>query len=508
MTQGGGLLQLVATGKQDVFLTGNPSVTWFKFVYRRYTNFAIESQRMYFDGSPNFGQKLTCLVPRNGDLLGPIFLKVTLPRLQDQSGNLIGYVNSPGHALIQEISIQIGEQEIDKQTGQFMEIWSQLSVDASQRSGYEKMVGQKPGYPFIDNLHNAPDISGFQKTLPNYIFSRENGNSLVDISGIDVHATTKISPNRSTAQTPKPTTAPFPREYDDPILGQRILYIPLQFWFNKNPGLYLPLLAMQYHPIRINLTLSPLQSMFYSSNLYNAENPNSPAFNVCNAGMSVTALDQLSLELWGDYVFLDVPERRRFVSSSLEYLIDQVQYTPPLAIPANSRTATLNLNFNHPCKEFIWVLQRNVMVSRHEFFNFSSLGFYEIFKARQNGLNPPPNRTDLMINAKIQLDGQDRFDARDPVFFRLVQPYQRHTTIPSDNYIYVYSFALRPEDQQPSGTLNASRIDSVVLQIGLQEQGTNYCTSAIFGDMTGYVYATNYNVLRVIDGYAGLLFSV
>ena len=148
------------------------------------------------------------------------------------------------------------------------------------------------------------------------------------------------------------------------------------------------------------------------------------------------------------------------------------------------------------------------MQSRHEFFNFSSLGFYEIQKSRQNGLSPPPKRTDLMINAKIQLDGQDRFDARDPVFFRLVQPYQRHTTIPSDNYIYVYSFALRPEDQQPSGTLNASRIDTIVLQIGLQEQGTNYCTSAVFGDMTGYVYATNYNVLRVIDGYAGLLFSV
>jgi hypothetical protein len=514
MTQGGGLLQIVAQGKQDVFLTGNPSVTWFKFVYRRYTNFAIESQRMYFDGSPTFGQKLTCLIPRNGDLLGPVFLKVTLPRLIDTSGNKpIGYVNSPGHALIQEISIQIGEQEIDKQTGQFMEIWSQLTVDASQRAGYEKMVGQRAGYPFIDNTNNAPDVSGIVQTLPKYLFSRENGNSLIDVSGVQINVGNQnISPNTNTTQQPAPpaVAAPFPRDYDDPILGQRILYIPLQFWFNRNPGLYLPLLAMQYHPVRINITLSPLQSMFYSTKLYNSENPNSPAYNVCNAGMSVVAIDPLGLELWGDYVFLDVPERRRFVSSALEYLIDQVQYTPPLAIPANSRTATLNLNFNHPCKEFIWVLQRNVMQSRHEFFNFSSLGFYEIMKARQFSLTstPPPNRTDLMISAKIQLDGQDRFDARDPVYFRLVQPYQRHTTIPSDNYIYVYSFALRPEDQQPSGTLNASRIDTIVLQLGLQQEGTNYCTSALFGDMTAYVYATNYNVLRVIDGYAGLLFSV
>jgi hypothetical protein len=166
------------------------------------------------------------------------------------------------------------------------------------------------------------------------------------------------------------------------------------------------------------------------------------------------------------------------------------------------------MDFNQPIKEFIWVLQRNVSINRHEYFNWSSLGFYEIMMNRINGLSPPPKRTDLFVGARLQLDGQDRFDTRDPVFFRLVQPYQRHTTIPSDRYIYVYSIALRPEDLQPSGTLNASRIDKMVWQIDLQSQGTNYCTSAIYGDMTAYIYATNYNIFRVIDGYAGLLFSV
>jgi len=262
---------------------------------------------------------------------------------------------------------------------------------------------------------------------------------------------------------------------------------------------------MQYHPVRINITLAPLQNMFYTKNLYATEaSSTTPS---CNAGLSVQPA-QLGVELWGDYVYLDVPERRRFVSSTLEYLIEQVQYTPPLAIPINSRSATLPLQFNHPIKEFIWVLQRNVMVNRHEYFNWSSLGAYEIQMAHINGLSAPPPRTDLMVDAKFQLDGQDRFDARDPVFFRLVQPYQRHTSIPSDRYIYVYSIALRPEDMQPSGSLNASRINNLVLQIGLASQSTNYCTSALFGDMTAYVYATNYNVFRVIDGYAGLLFSV
>jgi hypothetical protein len=148
------------------------------------------------------------------------------------------------------------------------------------------------------------------------------------------------------------------------------------------------------------------------------------------------------------------------------------------------------------------------MQQRHEYFNWSSLGFYEIQMNQVNGLLEPPNRTDLFINARLQLDGQDRFDARDPRYFRLVQPYQRHTNIPSDRYINVYSLALRPEELQPSGTLNASRIDALVLQVGLQSPNSSYNTSTAFGDMSAYIYATNYNVLRVIDGYAGLLFSV
>jgi hypothetical protein len=488
MTQGGGLLQLVAQGKQDVFLTGNPQVSWFKTVYRRHTNFAIESQQMYFDGTPNFGQKITCLVARAGDLLGPLFLRVTLPQLYlaPSPGTKIGYVNSPGHALIQEISVQIGEQEIDKQTGQWMEIYSSLTTDASQLPGFQQMIQQRPGYPFIDYSNNAPDISGSNQTLPKDIFSRQDGNPLVDFTG----------------GVPDPNIGPFPQYYDEPIMGPVTLYIPLRFWFNKNPGMYLPLLAMQYHPVRINITLAPLQSMFYTKRLYEQESQPS----LCGSIAVLPA--QLDIQLWGDYIYLDVPERRRFVSSTLEYLIEQVQYTPPLAIPANSRQASLRVDFNHPIKEFIWVLQRNVSISRHEYFNWSSLGNYEIQMNYLGNLPEPPNRTDLMLTANIQLDGQDRFQARDAPYFRLVQPYQRHTTIPVDKYIYVYSFALRPEDLQPSGSLNASRIETIVFQLGLQDTTSSYCTSSQFGDMTAYIYGVNYNVLRVIDGYAGLLFSV
>jgi len=417
MTAGGGLLQLVAQGKQDVFITGNPQITWFKMVYRRYTNFAVESQSMYFDGTPDFGKRLSCLVPRRADLLGPIILEVTLPALTLTDGTPVSYCNSIGHALIEEISLEIGEQLIDRQTGEWMEIWSNLTTTTSQKNGFYDMIGKVDAY-------TTPDLNGPLK-----------------------------------------------------------LYIPLRFWFNKNPGLYLPLLALQYHPIRINVKLRPLQQLFYGQQL--VENCNTTQVN------NATITDMM---LWGDYVFLDVEERRRFVSSTHEYLIEQVQYTQKLSIPTGNTLANMRLEFNHPCREFIWIVQRDVMQAYHEWFNFSSLATSEI------GI-----RQDLLATGLIQLDGQDRFDQRDAGYFRLVQAWQHHTVIPNDDFIYLYSFALKPEDMQPSGSMNASRVDNITLVAGLvPDTGL----SPARGNATLRVYATNHNVLRIVNGFGGLLFTI
>ncbi len=407
-------------GKQDVFLTGNPQISFYKMVYRRYTNFSVESCRMYFDGTPNFGQRITCLIPRFGDLLGTIFLDITLPTLTLATNNSpVSYVNSPGHALIEEITFEIGEQEIDKQTGEFMEIWTQLTTPAGQLDALNNMISR-------GNTYTAPQLFG-------------------------------------------------------PVN----LIIPLQFWFCRNPGNYLPLLALQYHPLRINIKLRGLQDMAYTGNPDVACAP-----GVVNPA-SITAMS-----MWGDYINLDTEERRRFVSASHEYLIDQVQYTPKIAIPAANNTVNIKMDFNHPIRELIWVVQRNEMINLHEYFNYSSLAITEV--------SPEP-RTDNIVTAKLQLDGQDRFERRTAPYFRLVQPYQRHTTTPVTSFIYVYSFALRPEDAQPSGSVNASRIDSFNL---LFEMCDTQCTNPPRGNATATVYATNHNVLRIIDGFGGLLFKV
>ena len=419
MTGNGGLLQLVAIGKQDIFLTGNPEITWFKMVYRRYTSFAIESQVMYFDGDPDFGKRLSCLVPRRGDLLGPMMLELTLPALTLTDGTPVSYTNAIGHAIIDEITLEIGEQEIDTQTGEWMEIWSNMTTTAMQRQGLNDMIGKVDDY---------------------------------------------IEPQN---------------------FGPIKLYVPLRFWFCKNPGQYLPLLALQYHPIRINLKLKPLQSLFFSDQLSTN----------CDT-LSVNPVKITDLRLYGDYVYLDVEERRRFVSNTHEYLIEQVQSTSDISIPIGATSSTVRLEFNHPIRELLWVIQRSVMTSYHEYFNYSSTSIME------TGV-----RTDLLQDALLQLDGYDRFDRRDAGYFRLVQPYYHHTAVPNNLFLYNYCFALRPEELQPSGSLNASRIDSFVLQMNIVPDSTTGATPPR-GNAITRVYATNHNVLRIVNGFGGLLFTI
>jgi hypothetical protein len=404
---------------------------------------------MYFDGTPNFGQRITCLIPRRGDLLGRVYLDVTLPRIYDTSGNVMSYTNSVGHALITEITFEVGEQEIDRQTGEWMEVWTQLTTPAGQRDALNEMIGRfEPYYP------------------PN------------------------IVPGTSSE-------------------GLRLL-IPLQFYFCQNPGLYLPLLALQYHPVRINITLRPLQQLFWvSPPPVGSQEDWKPA---CQINVDCTS-QIVNMMLWGEYVYLDVEERRMFVSNSHEYLIEQVQYTPPYSITGSQTTATISVEFNHPIKEFIFVAQRDEMINRNEWFNYSNRAIDEpipSYVSAYMNSNAPAGRLDLITSAKLQLDGYDRFMARGPQYFRLEQPYEHHTTTPVQSFIYNYCFALRPEDVQPTGTMNASRIDSIVWQIQMNPVLSNPQIPSWQqrGNCHIVVYGHNYNVFRVINGFGGLLFTI
>ena len=540
----GGLMQLVAYGAQDVFLTGTPEITFWKVSYRRHTNFAMESIEQTFSGQADFGRRVTCTISRNGDLAYRTYLQVTLPQI-DQSlvtnaatdGVYARWLDFPGEQLIAQVEVEIGGQRIDRQYGDWMHIWNQLTMSSEQLKGYYKMVGHTTQLTYI--------------TDPTF----------ADVSG-------------PCAAAGGPAQVCAPRK----ALPETTLYVPLLFWFCRNPGLALPLIALQYHEVKINIDFRPIGECLWAVKSLTA----SPTGTV-----TVSSAYQQSLvaaSLYVDYVFLDTDERRKMAQNPHEYLIEQVQFTGDESVGSSSNK--IKLNFNHPCKELIWVVQPDANVDYcasldsgqvlfrtlgAQPFNYTDAidalppaihafggpaetsgsnafitpsGLFQMPGAIDasspnstldwsTGINNLTPFTDQLANtvtgsslsdagtfvlaetaldlhcwgenpvvtAKLQLNGQDRFSEREGSYFDVVQPFQHHTRAP-DTGINVYSFALRPEEHQPSGTCNFSRIDNAVLQLVLSSgtvQGT--ATAKV------RVYAVNYNVLRVMSGMAGVAYS-
>lgn len=386
----GGLMQLVAYGAQDVYISSNPQITFFKVVYRRHTNFALESIQQTFNGTVDFGRKVSATISRNGDLINKMYLQVDLPVL---TGGTQAWVNYIGETMIKEVEIEIGGARIDRHYGQWLHIWGELTLSKSIEDTYKVMVGET--------------------------------NDLTGQAGSVAAAT---------------------------------LYIPLQFWFCRNTGLALPLIALQYHEVKVNIEFRAASECF-----------------ITTAG--VTNVPVLaSASLYCDYIYLDTDERRQFAQVAHEYLIEQLQFTGSEAFSATS--VRQKLNFNHPVKELIWVAQLDTVATAKGHTDFSSAG------------------ADHLVDAKLLLNGQDRFSTRKAGYFNLVQPYQHHTRGPATG-VYVYSFALKPEEHQPSGSVNMSRIDNATLQL-------SFASSAA---IKVYTYATNYNVFRVMSGMGGLAYS-
>jgi hypothetical protein len=609
----------------------------------------MESIEQTFDGQADFGRRVQCTISRNGDLAYRTYLQVTLPEIgQDMccaptrcAKTYARWLDYPGEQLISMVEVEIGGQRIDRQYGDWMHIWNQLTMTAELERPYHKMVGQTMELTY-----------------------------LIDPSFADVES--------ACAGTDVPCNTCAPRN----ALPETTLYVPLQFWFCRNPGLALPLIALQYHEVKINLELRPSDEVLFAVTDLTEYNgspgngapdmpPNYENNSNCAAscsfngggwagsgppvrdGQSVkdAVAYQKSLvaaSLYVDYVFLDTDERRRMAQNPHEYLIEQLQFTGDTSVGSSSNK--IELDFNHPCKELIWVVQpdknvdycssflKNTVLNKAlgaQPFNYTDCidalissigsfsGYKEVTSAETGGANQSfitsdnlfqdpgadqlprfmqtqwgevqtessrrrfqedgswyvggpgvwpgtmnsssPGGSDALaanvcsvvdatttpvicpplpcsvpamsvpfpvspigdsgvsdagafvlaetalnmhcwgrnpvVTAKLQLNGQDRFSEREGSYFDTVQPFQHHTRGP-DTGINVYSFAIRPEEHQPSGTCNFSRIDNATLQLVLS-------TNAIGGDHTAKVrvYATNYNVLRIMSGMGGLAYS-
>jgi hypothetical protein len=416
------------------------------------------------------------------------------------------------------VEVEIGGQRIDRQYGDWMHIWNQLTVSSEQQRGYFKMVGNTTNLTFI--------------TDPTF----EDIDSPCQDAGV--------------RQVCAPRNA----------LPETTLYVPLQFWFCTNPGLALPLIALQYHEVKINLDLRPIDECLWAvKNLSGTSN---------QADKDAYSQSLVAASLYVDYIFLDTDERRRMAQNPHEYLITQLQFTGDESVGSSSNK--IKLNFNHPVKELIWVVQPDANVdycssleggndlfnalgaqpfnytdaidalpnALHAFGDSGAItsnqylddsGFFVDSFAEQvqttgaahsgsmagNGIMSgvsdagtfvlAESSLDMhcwgqnpVVTAKLQLNGQDRFSEREGTYFSLVQPKESHTRSP-DEGINVLSFALRPEEHQPSGTCNFSRIDNATLQLVLSGATVGNTNTAKVR-----VYATNYNVLRIMSGMGGL----
>jgi len=608
-------MQLVAYGAQDVYLTGNPQITFFKVVYRRHTNFAVEGIAVPLTGSINFGSKATVTIQRNGDLMLQTYLRVVMKEVKDDHyTGRFAWVRRLGHALIEDVSLLIGGSQIDKHYGTWMDIWYELTHDISQERGYAQMIG------------DTPEITELSSKA-------ENG---------------LIKPRFE-------------------------MFIPLQFWFCRNPGLALPLIALQYHEVRMDFTIANKDHLFIASegNYNDSVLDKDSQFKTSDAYRS---LGIESAEVLVNYVYLDSEERRRFAQVGHEYLIEQLQFTGGQTINgthATNRTqAQYDLNFNHPSKELVWALKSGSFTTGETFLAYSSgltpnawndaladaagniakgmvivskdpienADYFEltaldgtaptsfpngqkephtlsynvivITNVESSGNEDEPteqtespvigeefhvyiirdvlkcehpvynlgdkiehidihincnkaegnetyeldeviclkhsltmrdlslpvrffpidkrvNKEDVVVyqhhnygllmdgsvnpidSGKIQLNGMDRFSTRSGKYFNYVQPYEHHTRTPADG-INCYSFALKPEEHQPSGSANLSRIDKTTLNIAFNDP-TFYpglIPIGAFGNTsTLYIFDFNYNVLRIMSGMGGIAYS-
>ena len=407
----GGLMQLVAYGAQDVYLTGNPKVTFFQAVYKRHTNFAMENIEQTVNGTAASDGRVSVTVARNGDLIADMYVELQAAQAFDATED--AWV---AESAIKDVELSIGGQRIDKHYQKWWRLYAELYLDESKKQSYGKMTSAT-----VDNSK---------------------------------------------------------------------VYLPLIFFFNRNPGLALPLIALQYHEVRIDFDLSSA----YGTNFD-------------------------SFKVWGNYIYLDTEERRRFAQKGHEYLIEQVQHTGTDALAASGSTKQVRLSYNHPVKELVWCtdLSSNVVGDLNGLWNFTKTavtvtsassvlgGSAETFVAPASAGAPQ-----LFLNAatqfdedtsgpldtfKLVLNGQDRFKEQEGKYFNSVQPFVHHSGSPMPG-VYAYSFALKPEEHQPTGTCNFSRIDNAQVSVKTSETGRNL-----------HMFATNYNVLRIQSGMGGLAFS-
>lgn len=442
----GGLLQLLAYGNQNLYLTGNPSITFFKKVYNAYTNFSMESIRVDFNRNDVYVSDYTTLkatIGRHGDMISQIYLVFELPDIIFDEELVFKWADYVGEAIVENYQIAINGNVIDKQTGEFAHLYQCLSQGVDKRYMYEKMIGHRYDIP-----------------------TREKA----------------FTPYGAIVQQVNPTHIP-----------SRKIYFPLNFWFNKSLAHSLPLVSLQYSEVEITIELRPLKDIY---RLYYVRNGVSdfyaPSLELPSHALSSfvdnsrkrflvsSNLIDIKAYLEVNYIFLDKAERSFFLFNPIEYLVEQ---TTRIERPGLSDSSVIDLILQNPVKEIMWVSARSDRGIKNDWFNFNDLD------------------TPILDSAKLIFNGIDRFDLKDAVYFNYVQPYQHHKSNYKDG-LYVYSFAINADDiEQPSGACNMSMINKIQMYMNMRRPRDNsYQYETTF-------YVISYNLLRIEKGLGSVAFS-
>lgn len=497
---GGGLIQLAAIGAQDKYLTGNPNISFFKCVYKQYTNFCMESIRIEFDGSTEISssgnQKLSCKLTRNADLISNIYFCFELPEIFCEEGSRkFKWIRNIGVNIIDNVSIIIGGLTIDKHYGEWIYIWKELYLNTERKKNFDNLVGN------MVELYNPEEYNGGTYPFCEPSHGLNNNNTIKNV----------------------------------PSIRGKLITTPLVFWFNNDSGLALPLISLQYQDVEIQIELKELVDLYLITDP-NTDNYHKPTTsNQDSLGQFLRNQDkdryfgnQLELQCFLDvnYIFLDTEERKMFASSAHTYLITQVFKTDSLG---NISNTNIELELQHPVKEIIWVGQRDDAIRRNDFNNYSNwiyddippykqkylekYDFKEVFfphvdnnqylQNHQKLLDFQYLKKDIIFKVDFLMNGLFRFRDKRHKYLNQIQTYQ-HYKNNIDGGIYAYSFSLNPTEYQPSGSCNMSRLNKINLQFDVEPIpiDEDYLYKYNFN-----VYTVNYNVLRIMGGLGGLQFS-
>lgn len=460
----GGVIQLVALGSQDLYLTGNPTFSYFRSVHRQHTNFAMESIRVEFNTKPflNEGGNITCTcrIPRYADLLKDVYLSVQLPDIYSDDLLRFRWIDNVAAYMIERYYISLDDQIIDLKYGEWMDVWNELTVPIGKRGIFDKMTG------------NVPDFTN-PRALEDQVIIENNNISYQYYPAGNINTGT-------------------------PSIKGRRFYIPLNFWFSMNPALALPLVALQYQLVNITVEFRPISQLYQVWNInngiaeyvsplyYNQQLVDQPPISISTFLANPTTGVDIQAFIEANYIFLDNQERITIAQAAYtSTLIERIEALENDGIGINS---TINLVLHNSVKEIIFFARRDDFLKYNDWTNFTNR-------------HPRDDNQEIMVSAQLLFNGITRLETKDSAYFNLLQPWQHHSSSPRTG-VYCYSFSLYPEKYHPSGTCNMSMINNVQLQL------TNNPTENTSYQYIYYTYSLYYNMFEIVSGMGAIKYQI